>query len=189
MEVESRRERSSIREGHCVGVPSFFNPAGVSSANMKHMPAGQWMLPQTAFWSACSLLGWRAQGGPSPQPKLVGVVRSPVWHSRPAWLQSHHRVEMWLALLLLPILDKEQLPAPLRMSDLRPHNQQPRASLAAHWSRVCLGCKRHGFDPLTRKIPWRRKWQPTPVFLPGKSCGKRSLVGYSPCGLKESDTT
>ena len=40
-----------------------------------------------------------------------------------------------------------------------------------------------------RKIPWRRKWQPTPVFLPGESHGRRSLVGYSPRGRKESDTT
>ena len=37
------------------------------------------------------------------------------------------------------------------------------------------------------KTFWRRKWQPTPVFLPGKSHGQRSLVGYSPWGLKESD--
>ena len=36
------------------------------------------------------------------------------------------------------------------------------------------------FDPRLRKIPWRRAWQPTPVFLPGESCGQRSLVGYSP---------
>ena len=35
-----------------------------------------------------------------------------------------------------------------------------------------------GFDPWIRKIPWRRKWQPTPVFLPGESHGQRSLVGY-----------
>ena len=39
------------------------------------------------------------------------------------------------------------------------------------------------------KIPWRRKWQPTPVLLPGKSHGRRSLVGYSPWGHEESDTT
>src|SRR5574337_504401 len=39
------------------------------------------------------------------------------------------------------------------------------------------------------KFPWRRKWQPTPVFLPGKSHGWRSLVGYSPWGRKKSDTT
>ena len=36
---------------------------------------------------------------------------------------------------------------------------------------------------------WRRKWQPTPVLLPGKFHGQRSLVGYSPWGCKESDTT
>ena len=33
----------------------------------------------------------------------------------------------------------------------------------------CKRCRRYGFDPWIRKIPWRRKWQPTPVFLPGKS--------------------
>ena len=42
--------------------------------------------------------------------------------------------------------------------------------------------KRCGFDP--RKIPWRRKWQPAPVFLPGKSHEQRPLVGYSPWGHK-----
>ena len=45
------------------------------------------------------------------------------------------------------------------------------------------------FDPWVGKIPWRRKWQPTPVLLPGKFHGLRSLVGYSPWGRKESDTT
>ena len=43
-------------------------------------------------------------------------------------------------------------------------------------------CKRRGFDPWVRKIPWRRKWQAAPVFLPGKFSGQRSLVGYSPWG-------
>ena len=45
------------------------------------------------------------------------------------------------------------------------------------------------FNPWVGKIPWRRKWQPTLVLLPGKSHGQRSLVGYSPWGHKESDTT
>ena len=40
--------------------------------------------------------------------------------------------------------------------------------------------KRRGFDPWVGKIPWRRAWQPTLVFLPGKSYGQRSLVGYDP---------
>ena len=38
-------------------------------------------------------------------------------------------------------------------------------------------------------LPWRRKWQSTPVLLPGRSHGQRSLVGYSPWGHKELDTT
>ena len=45
------------------------------------------------------------------------------------------------------------------------------------------------FKPWVGKIPRRRKWQPTPVLLPGKSRGLRSLVGYSPWGGKQSDTT
>ena len=45
------------------------------------------------------------------------------------------------------------------------------------------------FDPWAWKVPWRRKWQSTPVFLPGEFHGQRSLVGYSPRGRKESDTT
>ena len=43
-------------------------------------------------------------------------------------------------------------------------------------------------DPQVKKIPWRRKWQPTPVFLPGEFHGQRSLVGCSPWGCKELDT-
>ena len=45
------------------------------------------------------------------------------------------------------------------------------------------------FDPRVRKVPWRRKWQPTPSFLPGEFHGQRSLVGCSPWGCKESDVT
>ena len=44
-------------------------------------------------------------------------------------------------------------------------------------------------DPWVGKIPWRRKWQPTLVYLPGEFHGQRSLAGYSPWGRKESDTT
>ena len=63
------------------------------------------------------------------------------------------------------------------------------ASLMAQMVKNLLQCRRPGFDHLVGKIPWRRKWQLTPVFLPGESHGQRSLVGYSPCGCKELDTT
>ena len=45
---------------------------------------------------------------------------------------------------------------------------------------------RHSFNPWVGKVPWRREWQPTPVFLPGESHGQRSLEGYGPWGRKES---
>ena len=46
--------------------------------------------------------------------------------------------------------------------------------------------KRRRFDPWVGKIPWSRKWQPAPVFLPGKSRGQRSLVGYTVHGVAKS---
>ena len=52
----------------------------------------------------------------------------------------------------------------------------------------CRRHKRHGFNSWVRNIPWRRKWQPTPVFLPRKSHGQRSLVGYSPWSHKEHNS-
>ena len=51
------------------------------------------------------------------------------------------------------------------------------------------GDMRHRFSPQVGKIPWRRKWLPTPVFSPGEFHGQRSLAGYSPWDRKELDTT
>ena len=54
--------------------------------------------------------------------------------------------------------------------------------------RICLPMQEMRVDPWVGKIPCRRKCQPTPVFLPGEFLGQ-SVVGYSPCGYKKSDTT
>ena len=51
------------------------------------------------------------------------------------------------------------------------------------------GDVRDRFDSWVREIPWRRAWQPTPVFLPREFYGQRSLAGYSPWGHKELDMT
>ena len=67
-------------------------------------------------------------------------------------------------------------------------NMKSRAFLVAQMVKR-LQCRRPGFDSWVRKIPWRRKWQSTPALLPGKFHGWRSLIGYSPWGRKESDTT
>ena len=55
--------------------------------------------------------------------------------------------------------------------------------------RICLHYGRPRFNPWVGKIPWRRAWQPIPVFLPGKSHGQRNLVNYSSWGCKELNTT
>ena len=53
----------------------------------------------------------------------------------------------------------------------------------------CRRLKRRGFNPCVEKILWRRKWQPTPVFLPRECHGQKSLAGYSPWSHKELATT
>ena len=50
----------------------------------------------------------------------------------------------------------------------------------------CRRRRRCEFNPWVRKIPWRRTWQPTPIFLPGESHGQRSLAGYGPIGLQRN---
>ena len=57
-------------------------------------------------------------------------------------------------------------------------------SLVAETAKNLPAMQETGFDPWVRKIPWRGARQPTPVFLPGKSHGQRTLVGYSPWGRK-----
>ena len=54
---------------------------------------------------------------------------------------------------------------------------------------ICLQCRKPGFDPWVGNIPWRRKWQPTPVFLSGVLRGQRSLADCSSWGHKKSNTT
>ena len=65
--------------------------------------------------------------------------------------------------------------------------KHPRASLVVQWWRIHLQFRnhqRHEFSPWVGKIPWRKKWQTDPVFLPGESHGQRSQAGYSPKGCK-----
>ena len=55
------------------------------------------------------------------------------------------------------------------------------------WSLIVI--MKIAYSSWVGKMPWRRAWQPTPVFLPGESHGQRILVGYNPWGGKESNTT
>ena len=75
------------------------------------------------------------------------------------------------------------------MKDVNKAKQIEGVSLVAQLVNDLPAMQATGFDSWVGKIPWRRKWQPTPNPLPGKSHGRRSLVGYSPWGRKELDTT
>ena len=70
-------------------------------------------------------------------------------------------------------------PAPLSVGVSRP----------GHWSGLYRRCKTCSCDPWVGRIPWRREWRPSPVFLPGDSHGQSSLAGYSPWGQEELDST
>ena len=63
------------------------------------------------------------------------------------------------------------------------------ASFWCRWYRICLQCRRLGFNTQVGKIPWTREWLAIQVSLPGKFNGQRSLAGYRPCGHEKSDTT
>ena len=94
-------------------------------------------------------------------------------------------------------LSKSLLPAEptfhvYTMTGHRPRDHQDSLQGLPRWlsgKEPTCQCRRRRFYPWAGKTPWRRKWQPTPVFLPGESHGQRSLAGYSPWGHKESDTT
>ena len=74
------------------------------------------------------------------------------------------------------------------MSIVYPPASFSRAPLVTQTVRICPQCRRLWFNPFVRKIPWRRKWLLTTVFLPGES-HRQTLVGYSPWHHKEFDTT
>ena len=74
-------------------------------------------------------------------------------------------------------------------NSLRPPGSFTRLSPGRLQERIRQQCRRPGFNPWVRKIPWRMEWQPTTIFLLGEVHRQRSLAGYAPWGHKESDMT
>ena len=104
----------------------------------------------------------------------LSLLQHPYLHKRLQFLppESYWRIK-WvnttkaLKTLCVCVCTKSQTQVPTGASGKEPTCQ-------------CRRHKRYRFDPWVGKIPWRREWQPTPVFLPGESHRQRSLVGYSP---------
>ena len=100
---------------------------------------------------------------------------------------SHGRILEWVAITFSGDLPNwgMQPESPAFQADSVPSEPPWKPQLNSVYDklsqqRICLQCRRPGFTPWVRKILWKRKWQTTPVFLPGKSHGHRSLAGYSP---------
>ena len=115
--------------------------------------------------------GWgRSSGEGNGKPLQCSCLKKSM--DRRAWWATVHGVEKswtWLSDLTIIIIGV---------------NSGPGGKESAC---QCRRCRRHGFDPWVVKIPWRRKWKPIPVFLPGKSHGQRSLWATVP-GVTESHT-
>ena len=95
---------------------------------------------------------------------------------------------MWRKKISLSFLLPWEFQTPLSLGTPRLLINLPRKWLS-HMVKNLPAMWGPGFNPWVGEIPWRREWQPTPVFLPGESHEQRSLAGCSPWGHKESDTT
>ena len=125
-------------------------------------------------------------GLPEKPGRCVREKATPKWRSRARNPAGYSKFTV------LPLMTASLAPPtglPWYHTELSPRLE---TRLVTWWLRrwsVCLQCGRPKFESWVGKIPWRRKWQSITVLLPWKSHGRRSLVGYSPWGRKESDTT
>ena len=160
-----------------------------------HPPAGRALRKSIQQWFSLPLTrqasAWVVKsvklGSPQERPMCVwavalistvvdrgwGQIQVMLWRwNRQAWWLSCHETE------------EEESVVELRLSECLP---------GFPWwlsdKEFACWCRRCRFYPWVGKIPWRRKWQPTPVFLPGKRYGQKSLVGCSSWGYKELDWT
>ena len=117
----------------------------------------------------------QADSLPSEPPGTSGWCHS--FHENLSFHTSHSHISVGLYLT-----GKFSLPCISIMKSMLVN----RASLVAQMVKNLPAMQ---FNLWAGKIPWRRKWQPTPVFLPGEYHEQRSLAGFSPWGCKELDTT
>ena len=137
-----------------------------------------WCMDQTRAWSLFFILAsftdsvsWGGCWQLHPVGSGLVMKRECLPSPNPCKIPLH--LLLWLA--IMPITHPRQWPGA--------------CSTPTGLSPSCQRCQRCRFDPWVRKNPWRRAWQPTPVFSPGKFYGQKSLAGYSAWGHKDSDAT
>ena len=116
------------------------------------------------------------------------VHRSTVYNSP----RSKHLLISWLQSSSAVILEPPKIKSATVSPSICHEVMGPDAMILIFWMlsfKPTFSLSSFTFDPWGGKILWRRKWQSTPVLLPGKFCGWRCLVGFSPWGRKELDTT
>ena len=140
--------------------------------------------------SLCGSQYKRCRVGMEKKSMKVSIVRGSVMEERFNWMFIDH----WR----FPISGNSENKPDKREKEQSPKHRNILGMYAvvgvpgsASGKELTCQCRRHkrlGFDPWIRKMPWRGAWQPTSVFLFGKSQGQRSLAGYSPWIHKELDT-
>ena len=149
-------------------------------------------LQYSCLWNLMNRGAWQATVcGVTKQSDITALSTFPLWR----FVRS--RVEGLLGKALL--IYTMDLLFDCTLESLKEHDKHwcldppwpgfPGASSDKDPTSQCRRPKRCRFNPWVRKIPWRRKWQPTSVFLPENFHGQRSLAGYSLWGHKESDMT
>ena len=119
---------------------------------------------------------------------IPGVQNNPIHH----WFEWGHKgVRIWMGFWPKPLLNGPSANGLIyihvytftcihRYKHVYTHMGFPDGTSGKELACQCRRCKRHWFNLWVGKIPWRMPWQPSPVFLPGESCGQRSMVGYNP---------
>ena len=112
-------------------------------------------------------------------PSLFGLFYFSIMFS--SFIHVNSRILFFMAELCVSLCVCESLQSCLTLCDPM-DGSPPGGSSGKEYACQCRRHRRRGFNPWVGKIPWRRKCQPTPVFLPEESHGRRNLVGYSPWG-------
>ena len=165
------------------------------------------MRPLYIMWGHCTLCEATVHYGMRPPYIMVwghvhyGMRPCTLWYEatihygmRPPYIMVWGHCTLWYEVMYIMVWGHRTLWYEATVHyGMRPHTLRyeglPRWLSSKDSACQKRRCRRHWFNLWVGKIPWRRKWQPTPIFLPGKCHGQRSLAGYSPWGCKELDTT
>ena len=155
------------RQEYWSGLP-FPPPGDLPDPEIKPEPLVSPVLAGGFFTTAAHGIRQAGYHGAKHHPGLLQVLELPLPEAQDRFILKLYASDT--SLILLPVL--------IRTSELKQGSLRKGLPWWLSDKESACQCKRCRFDLWVGKIPWKRKWQPTPVFLPGKSHGQRSLAGY-----------